>query len=111
MFEMCKKEYANYPKELEQVKILEQMYESKEAVKWYTKNGFLYRLLNRSLRENSIDLIVKLRYFIYDLHNQLFELRIQFLRSLQTRSSILTLYRGLAMRKEDFERFRQHEGH
>ena len=111
MIEMCRAEYENNPTALQQIKSLEQTYESKEAVKWYTKNSFLYRLLNRSLRDSNINLIVKLRHFIYDLHNQLVELQNDFLRSLQTKSSILTLYRGLSMSEEEFEQFRQHENH
>lgn len=109
MLEMCKAKFISDPIELAKIDIFEKTYVPKNAITWYTKDCFLYRLLNESLQTESIDLIVKLRYFIQDLHNQLAELHLNFLHSLPSNQSILTLYRGLRLTMNDLEKFRQNE--
>jgi hypothetical protein len=109
MLEMCKAKFASNPAELAKIDIFERSYVGKVAIPWYTKDCFLYRLLNESLRTESIDLIVKLRYFIYDLHNELAELQLVFLQSLPPDQPTLKLYRGLTMTLCELETFRQNE--
>ena len=109
MLEMCKAKFASNPAELAYIGIFEKTYIEKNAITWYTKDCFLYRLLNESLWTESIDLIVKLRYFIQDLHNQLAELHSVFLQSLPPGHQMLTLYRGLIMTMSELEKFRQNE--
>ncbi|CAM4937448.1 unnamed protein product [Rotaria socialis] len=46
----------------------EEYYDAINAIFWYTRNTFLYRLLNKALREQDIDTLYSLRYFIKDLH-------------------------------------------
>ncbi|CAF1181114.1 unnamed protein product [Adineta steineri] len=111
LLEVCRANLSSNPSELEKINAFEQTYQSKDAAKWYTKDCFLYRLLNKSLRNGNIDQIVKLRYFIHDLHNQLAELQFNFLRSRSQNQSILTLYRGLRMTMSEVNEFRHHEGH
>jgi hypothetical protein len=109
MLEMCKAKFASNSVELAKIDIFEKIYVDKNAIAWYTKDCFLYRLLNESLQSESIDVIVKLRYFIYDLHNQLAELHSHFLRSLPPNQPMLELYRGLKMTMSELEKFRQNE--
>lgn len=111
MLEACREQYSSNSIELEKIDAFEQSYDGKDAVTWYTKDCFLYRLLNKSLKTSNIDLIVKLRYFIYDLHNQLAELQPNFFRFLRFHHSTLTLYRGLTMTTCELNQFRQHKTH
>ncbi|CAF0849162.1 unnamed protein product [Didymodactylos carnosus] len=111
MLEVCRAKFALNPAELEKIDTFEQTYISKDAARWYTKDCFLYRLLNESLQIGSIDLMVKLRYFIHDLHNQLAELQLDFFRSLPVHNPILTLYRGLTMTLPELNKFQQNETH
>ncbi|CAF3971787.1 unnamed protein product, partial [Adineta steineri] len=50
-----------------------QTYSSSNAIRWYTKDSFVYRLLNSALRTRNIDIIFKFRYFIVDVQKQLQE--------------------------------------
>ena len=81
----------------DEMKEFETTYKSTDALKWYTKDSFLYRILHESLRIETIDSIVKMRYYIQDLHNQLAELQLSFIDSLNGKT-LLTLYRGLTMK-------------
>ncbi|UJR34504.1 hypothetical protein I4U23_021912 [Adineta vaga] len=58
---------------------------------WYTRECFLYRLLNKALRTENIDIIFKYRFFIKDLHEKLCELHAN------ASSDIFVVYRGQAM--------------
>jgi hypothetical protein len=109
MIEACRTQFAFNPVELAKIDIFERTYVEKDAITWYTKDCFLYRLLNESLYIKSIDLIVKLRYFIRDLHNQLAEMHLGFLRSLPSGQSKLQLYRGLTMTMSELNEFRQNK--
>ncbi|CAF0928632.1 unnamed protein product [Didymodactylos carnosus] len=46
-------------------------YQPKDAIKWYTKAGCLFRILNRTFREGNIDNMYKYRSFIKDLSEQI----------------------------------------
>ena len=50
---------------------LAQTYNSENALQWYTRDCFLYRLLNSSLRNEEINVLFELRFFIRDLQKQL----------------------------------------
>ena len=110
MIEMCRLKYSDSPTDLNKIDQFEQSYSHQDAAKWYTTDSFLYRLLNSSLRLEDIDTICKLRYYIYDLHNQLAQLQTSYIKSLPTNESILTLYRGQRMSIEDLNKLRDNVG-
>ncbi|CAF1466090.1 unnamed protein product [Rotaria sordida] len=110
LLEVCRERYLNDSIELKRIDYFEQTYDAKNAIKWYTTDCFIYRIINESLRIESIDLIFKLRYFINDLHNQLAQMQIDFLRLLPSNVFILTLYRGLTMDWNQLEELRRNKG-
>jgi tetratricopeptide (TPR) repeat protein len=69
--EQCRHYYADNPTTLNMIDEFHQTYESQKAVWWYTRNTFLYFLLNKSLRQQNIEMIMSLHFFLYDLHHQL----------------------------------------
>ena len=71
MIQLCKKEYENNPKELVFVGEFEKDYRSDKALWWYTRDSFLYRMLNKALRVQNIDLLFLLRFVIGDIYQQL----------------------------------------
>jgi len=77
-------------------------YTPEQAIRWYTRNTFLYRSLNQALRSENIDNIYKFRLFIVDLHRQLTE---TFQSSVPT-EQVLTVYRGQRMTKVEVEKLR-----
>ncbi|CAF0876980.1 unnamed protein product [Adineta ricciae] len=72
---VCKEEYRENSHELSNVEDFEKNYVHQQAIWWYTRPLFLYRLLNKALRVQNIDLIYQFRFFIRDLHQQLSERR------------------------------------
>jgi hypothetical protein len=58
---------------VEQIKIedFQSNYKEKKAIWWYTRDCFLYRLLNKALRTENINIIFKFRFFIRELFYQL----------------------------------------
>ena len=109
LIEFCQTKYQNNPAQLNQIDDFKRNYRSEDAAKWYTKESFLYRLLNESLRIEIIDHIVKMRYFIHDLHNQLAQLQPSFIQSLNGKLS-LTLYRGQTMKINGLNEIRENYG-
>ncbi|CAF1278427.1 unnamed protein product [Adineta ricciae] len=107
MFEYCRTQYATSPGILTQIDEFEKTYTSENAAKWYTKDSFLYRLLNSTLRLEKIDRIFKLRLFIQDLHNQLHVLQEEYIRTQRLlHTDVLKLYRGQVMTKTELDEFK-----
>jgi hypothetical protein len=70
LIEICRKQHKNDEAENKKIDDFEQIYTPNQAVLWYTKDSFVYRLLNKALRTENIDIIYKVRSFITDLHRQ-----------------------------------------
>ena len=86
--QFSREQYADNKKTLCTIDEFERQYDKEHAVSWYTRDSFVYRLLNRSLRENDFTGSYVMGFFIKDLHNQLTELCNKSLRVERT------VYRG-----------------
>jgi hypothetical protein len=71
LIDICKKEYENNHSELIILHEFEQTYSSEQALWWYTRESFLYKILNKALRVQNVDLLFLFRFFIRDIHHQL----------------------------------------
>ncbi|CAF3199297.1 unnamed protein product, partial [Rotaria socialis] len=71
MVNACRKQYKGNSCRTEQIEKFSSEYNPNKAIEWYCKDSFVYRLLNRALRTENIDIIYKFRFFITDLHFQL----------------------------------------
>ncbi|CAF2531350.1 unnamed protein product [Rotaria sp. Silwood2] len=67
----CKKEYAKNDSQLNIIREFEEDYSANRALTWYTRECFIYQLLNKALRVQNIDLLYLFGFFIRDLRNQL----------------------------------------
>ncbi|CAF3297750.1 unnamed protein product [Rotaria socialis] len=83
---------------------VEQEYCDHTPIWWYTAPYFLYPMLNRALRILEVDMILKMGFFICDLHR-----RIQQLHSEQSvgQQECFTVYRGQELSQESFEKMMQ----
>ncbi|CAF1191529.1 unnamed protein product [Didymodactylos carnosus] len=106
LIEQCSKQYEENEKELAYIEEFHKKYEPNRAIWWYTRECFLYRMLNKALRVQDIDILFKLRFFIKDLHNQLEQLHFKSLNVAKE----LTLYRGQGMVVEEFEKLKGNIG-
>jgi tetratricopeptide (TPR) repeat protein len=71
LISLCKQRYEENSFELNIVKEFEREYSSDRALWWYTRNSFLYEMLNKALRVQNIHLLFLLRSIIHDIEQQL----------------------------------------
>ena len=71
---------------------------------WYTRTSISYEILNRALRMFEMNTIVKMVFFVCDLHNQITQLHSE------QKMGRLTLYRGQGISIADFDRLTNTHG-
>jgi tetratricopeptide (TPR) repeat protein len=86
------------------LKLLEEFrkeYSSDKSLWWYTRDSFVYRMLNKALREQNIDVLFAFRFLIRDLAQQL--------RANQLLASG-SVYRGQSLSKYELNRLKESSG-
>lgn len=81
----------------------EQDYYRHSPIWWYTRDCFICQMINRAIRLQEISTILKVGFFIRDLHKQIEQLYIR-------PSGKLTAYRGQGLLNSDFEKIRIRQG-
>lgn len=71
LVQLCEQKYAENKSELNIVHEFQKNYSSARALRWYTRQSFLFRMLNKALRTQNLDTLVLFRFFIYDIQQQL----------------------------------------
>jgi tetratricopeptide (TPR) repeat protein len=104
--EYCRDVFVDNEYEMEIIKEFERQYRDETPIWWYICKCFLYRMLNRALGTMNVDIIIKMGFFIRDLHRQIEELhKEQF--SEHDHSEKFLVYRGQGVFNADFERLMQ----
>jgi hypothetical protein len=78
LISLCKAYYKGNESELKLIRQFQQTYSSEKAIRWYTNECFLYKLLNKALRTEDINIIFLFQFFIHDLHQQTTEYQCQY---------------------------------
>jgi tetratricopeptide (TPR) repeat protein len=108
-----KKEFIDYciqqsnhlnPNQISIIEEFENNYEKYSPIWWYTRECFVYEMMNKALRTENIDILIKMGFFIRDLHRQ-----IENLYKLQEHSSMV-VYRGQGITNHQFEKLCQYKG-
>ncbi|CAF1480183.1 unnamed protein product [Adineta ricciae] len=107
MVDKCRLYYRGNEKELENIKEFDKHYTPNQAIKWYTRDSFVYKLINKALRTEDIDSLYTYRFYIVDICECLTE-NCQILRDV---ASDVTVYRGMKMRRAEIERLQESIGH
>ncbi|CAF0875137.1 unnamed protein product [Adineta steineri] len=107
--EHCCDVFANNSGQLITVKEMEQNYRKQSPIWWYSRHSFLYPMLNHALRIMNADVIIKMGFFIYDLHRQIEQLHNEQFIS-QPMSEIFVVYRGQGLSKMNFEQMSRTNG-
>jgi tetratricopeptide (TPR) repeat protein len=105
----CRDVLAENEKELKNLKKFEEEYRSKTPIWWYTYDCFLYRMLNRALWQMDADMIIKLGFFIDDLHRHIERLHQKSFDHHGFRTSF-TVYRGQGMLQTEFNKMWKTKG-
>ncbi|UJR11654.1 hypothetical protein I4U23_015835 [Adineta vaga] len=104
MIIFCRQKYADSPVDLDNVDDFDEYYQSENAIFWYTRDIFLYRLLNKALRDQDVQTLYSLRYFTRDLHLKLKQRYNSQLSSSPVSCTNSIVYRGQLMKNKEFDR-------
>ncbi|CAF0815203.1 unnamed protein product [Adineta ricciae] len=105
LIDLFKNTYDNDEIEQRKIREFDNDYVSDKAINWYTKDFCLYRLLNKALRKQDIDLLYTFRFYIADVHQQL-QREYKHLKASST-TSVLHVYRSQAISSIELQRIRQ----
>jgi tetratricopeptide (TPR) repeat protein len=105
----CREVFVDNTSELKNIKKLEQKYRDETPIWWYTYECFLYPMLNRALRMMDVDIIIKMGFFIGDLHRHIEELHKEQFGDHNSHKNF-TVYRGQGMSTTDFEQLTKSKG-
>ncbi|CAF0804261.1 unnamed protein product [Didymodactylos carnosus] len=96
MISKCKEYYQTSTIELNKIEQFQTLYKSEDAIKWYTADCFLYKLINKALRTEDTNLLYLFRFYVIDLCQQLKQEQEK-----QTLSETIILYRGQIMPQQE----------
>jgi tetratricopeptide (TPR) repeat protein len=96
LIRLCKEEYHEIDNELKLIQEFQDDYSSNEALYWYMKDSFIYRLFNKSLRSQNIDLLFLFRFFIHDIRQAIKQSKC---------TSPIRVYRSQLMTKDEIDLF------
>ncbi len=99
--EECRRLFVNIPSILRVIDEFDRTYVPQRAIDWYTRNGFLYNLVNQALRQQNIEGLLLLHFFIRDLDLQLLSAMDQIGNDDWKQQTIL--YRGQRMSLNEIE--------
>ena len=105
----CRDALVDNECELKNVKKFTRQYHNQTPIWWYTYQCFLYTMLNRALRLMDADMIIRMGFFISDLHRHIEQLHQEQFPNHDPGKSF-TVYRGLGLCKADFEQLSKTKG-
>jgi tetratricopeptide (TPR) repeat protein len=94
---------------LKDIEEFEQKYHDKTPIWWYTRKYFLYSMLNHALRLMDVKIILKMGFFVRDLHHDIERLHSEQFSGRRSGNSF-TVYRGQRLSKADFDQMEKTKG-
>ncbi|CAF3905318.1 unnamed protein product [Rotaria sp. Silwood1] len=67
----CREQYKDNSTELKYIEEFQHVYGPSKAIWWYTDQCFTYKMLNRALRILDGDIIIRMGFFLCDVHRQI----------------------------------------
>jgi hypothetical protein len=101
---LCKSEYNGNKVEEKRIEEFRSTYTPKTSIRWYTRDCFVYRIVNRALRVQNIDVLLALQFLIKDIHKQLRQLH------MDQHINVIKVYRGQTLPITDLERMKVSDG-
>lgn len=103
----CRNQCAENAPGSEIIVKFERDYDLHSPVWWYSSYGFLYSMINRALRNQEMNILMKAGFFIRDLHQHIREL---YQKQSTEQETPFIVYRGQGLSSDDFEKFRKTNG-
>ena len=105
----CREMFQGDPRELYNVDSIEKEYRHHQPIWWYTNQSFLYAMLNRALRVMEVDVLIKIGFFLRDLHNNIVAVHtVQYDK--ESHSKPFIVYRGQGLSLADFNQVKSAQG-
>ncbi|CAF2092684.1 unnamed protein product [Rotaria magnacalcarata] len=101
--------YADNTKILKEITNFDHKYKPTEALRWYTHDSFIYRLINKALRTENISALCYFHFYINDLSYQLETEFIEF-KKRNSKSIIIEFYRGFKTTQELIKHYKHNIG-
>ena len=95
--------------ELQNVDKIQKEYRRQQPIWWYTYKSFLYSMLNKALRLMDVDIIVKMGFFLRDLHQDIQSLHLKQLQGHLFPNSF-DVFRGQNLSWTDFAQLKDNQG-
>jgi tetratricopeptide (TPR) repeat protein len=105
----CREVFVRDGHELPHIDKFEREYHNKNPIWWYSSEAFVYSMLNHALRLMDADIIVRMSFFIKDLHQHIDQLHSKQCAD-PSPSKAFKLYRGQGLSEEDFEQMTKTKG-
>ncbi|CAF1093481.1 unnamed protein product [Adineta ricciae] len=104
----CKENQDNIKTKLDGLSDFENSYRIEGTpIGWYSKESFIYYLVNAALRSQEFDRIIRVGFFIKDVHEQLVRLHEE---QVSSKDPTFLVYRGQGMEKKYFEKLKRNNG-
>jgi len=102
LIDYCREVLGDNEAELKNLKKFERKYRDQTSISWDISECFLYPILNHALRVMDLNVIIRLGFYIGDIHRQIKQLHKKQFTSKHS-EKIFTVYRGKGMYKEKFD--------
>ena len=89
MIDVCRQYYRGNTKELQLIDEFQRDYHPEDAIRWYSKQSFVYKMVNKALRSEDLDQLQTFRFFIGDLSQSLAREHQKILSSDETRLDLV----------------------
>jgi len=106
MLAFCRSACADNPNAIVTLDEFEETFIPELSIYWYTKECFLYKMLNKALWTPQPDVLYKLRYFIRHLYYQI----LSHAASQRDQLKSMTVYRGQSISADQLEKLKQNVG-
>ncbi|CAF4734140.1 unnamed protein product, partial [Rotaria sp. Silwood2] len=106
MIDECRSYYRDNIKELKVIEKFKNEYQSKEALQWYLRKSFIYKIIKKALRTKDFDQLYTFRYFMKDMTKNFVR---QHQNMVESREKTLFAYRRMKLTSDQIEKFKENE--
>jgi tetratricopeptide (TPR) repeat protein len=103
---MCRHYYRRNSKQLKLIDDFDRNYRPEIAIQWYSKQSFVYKLVNKALRSEDIDQLYTFRFFIGDLSKNLAR---EHQKIVLSGERVLTVYRGVKLSNGELDQLKENQ--
>ncbi|CAF4261650.1 unnamed protein product, partial [Didymodactylos carnosus] len=107
MIQKCQEYYRGNRKEVATIQEFSDTYRRADAIRWYTRQSFVYKLINKALRTEDVEQLRIFRFFIADLCSSLAQ---EYKKMREREKGVLRVYRGVKLSNEEVKKLKENEG-